>query len=177
MRVRLPEMLAPEGTFFRGWYLVGTSAAVQLLGSLLWMQSFGAYVVLVQADLGWSTTVFALAFAMARFESGILGPIKGWLVDRFGPRLILTIGMVMFGIGFLLFSRVESLLGFYLTFGLIAVGSSLGGFATLMVSLVNWFQRYRSTAVAVSQMGYALGGICFPLLTIALEAYGWRTTA
>jgi hypothetical protein len=40
------------------------------------------------------------------------------------------------------------LLTFYLTFALIALGSSLGGFATLMVSLVNWFSRHRAKAVA-----------------------------
>lgn len=173
----LRQMLAPQGHLFRGWWLVLASANVQLLGSMLWMQSYGAYVVLMEDEFGWSKTAFAGAFAFARMESGILGPIQGYLVDRFGPRLILTIGMILFGVGFLLFSQIETLVTFYLAFGLMALGSSLGGFATLMVSLVNWFSRYRSTAVALSQMGYSFGGFCVPLLVLALEAFGWRTTA
>ncbi|MEM1433256.1 MAG: MFS transporter [Pseudomonadota bacterium] len=173
----LRQMLAPRGHIYRGWWLVLASANVQLLGSMLWMQSYGAYVVLMEDEFGWSKTAFAGAFAFARLESGILGPVQGILVDRFGPRLILTIGMILFGVGFLFFSQVDTLLTFYLAFGLMALGSSLGGFATLMVSLVNWFSRYRSTAVAVSQMGYSFGGFCVPLLVIALEAFGWRTTA
>jgi sugar phosphate permease len=167
----------PGGKIYYGWWIVLASANAQLLASVLWMQTFGAYLVLMQDEFGWSKTIFSAAFALARFESGFLGPLQGWLVDRFGPRVILTIGMVLFGIGFMLFSRIDSLLGFYLTFGLIALGSSLGGFATLMVSLVNWFSRHRSKAVAFSQAGYALGGFCVPLFVIALERFGWRDTA
>ena len=117
------------------------------------------------------------AFALTRIESGILGPLQGWLVDRFGPRAILTIGTVLFGVGFILFGQVESLLTFYLTFALIALGASLGGFATLMVAIVNWFSRHRSKAIAVSQLGFSLGGLSVPLIIWALEAFGWRATA
>lgn len=173
----LRAVFMPQGKVFYGWWIVLASAQAQLLSSIMWMQSYGAYVVLMQEEFGWSKTLFAGAFALARFESGILGPLQGWLVDRFGPRLILTIGMVMFGVGFILFSRIDSLLGFYLSFAMIALGSSLGGFATLMVSLVNWFSRHRSKAVAFSQAGYALGGFCIPLLILALQTWGWRPTA
>ena len=117
------------------------------------------------------------AFALTRIESGILGPLQGWLVDRFGPRLILTIGTILFGIGFMLFSLVDSILSFYLCFVLIALGSSLGGFATLMVSIVGWFNRHRAKAIAVSQLGFSVGGLSVPLVILLLEVYGWRTTA
>lgn len=148
-----------------------------MLSGLLWMQSYGAYVVLLQEEFGWSKAVVAGAFALTRIESGVLGPLQGWLVDRYGPRFILRIGIVLFGIGFILFSRIETLLGFYLTFALIAVGSSLGGFATVMVAIVNWFNRHRAKAVALSQIGYSLGGLLVPLVVLSLEAFGWRQTA
>ena len=150
---------------------------MQFLAALLWMQSYGAYVVLLQQEFGWSKVLVAGAFALTRIESGILGPIQGWLVDRYGPRMILTIGTVLFGLGFILFSRVNSLLEFYVVFALIALGSSLGGLASVMVALVNWFSRHRAKAVALSQMGYSLGGFCVPLLIICLETFGWRLTA
>jgi MFS family permease len=117
------------------------------------------------------------AFALTRIESGILGPLQGWLVDRFGPRLILTIGTVMFGVGFMLFSLVDSIVTFYLCFLLIALGSSLGGFATLMVSIVSWFNRHRAKAIAMSQLGFSIGGLSVPLVILLLEAFGWRITA
>jgi sugar phosphate permease len=174
---RLDDVLRPGGHIFYGWWIVSSAAGIQMLSSMLWMQSFGAYVVLLQEDFGWSKAVIAGAFALTRVESGILGPLQGWLVDRYGPRIILMIGLAMFGVGFMMFSQITSLLGFYLTFALIAVGSSLGGFATVMVSIVNWFSRNRAKAVAVSQLGHSIGGLSVPIVILSLEAFGWRTTA
>ncbi len=174
---RFNSVLRPAGHVFYGWYIVGAAGGLQLLSGLLWMQSYGAYVVLLQEEFGWSKVLVAGAFALTRIESGVLGPLQGWLADQYGPRIVLSVGVVIFGIGFMLFSQIQSLLGFYLTFALIAVGSSLGGFATVMVSLVNWFGRHRSKAVAFSQIGYSLGGLSVPLIILFLEAFGWRTTA
>lgn len=174
---KLNRLLRPSGRVFFGWWIVAASGGLQWLAAVLWMQSYGAYVVVLQGDFGWSKTLMAGAFALTRIESGILGPLQGWLVDRFGPRIILLIGILLFGLGFMLFSQVDSLLGFYLTFALIALGSSLGGFATLMVSIVNWFDQHRAKAVSISQMGYSLGGLSVPAVIFCLEAFGWRTTA
>lgn len=177
LRQRVDSVLRPQGRVFYGWWIVSAAAGIQYLAGVLWMQSYGAYVVLLEDEFGWSKTMLAGAFALTRVESGILGPLQGWLADRFGPRVILRIGTVLFGVGFILFSRVETVLTFYLTFVLIALGSSLGGFATLMVSLVNWFDRHRAKAVALSQMGFSLGGLSVPLVILMLQVSGWRTTA
>jgi sugar phosphate permease len=174
---KLNQVVKPNGTVFFGWYIVGAAGGIQMLSGLLWMQSYGAYVVLLQEEFGWSKALVAGAFALTRIESGILGPLQGWLVDRFGPRPILRIGITIFGLGFIAFSYVDSILSFYLTFALIAIGSSLGGFATVMVSLVNWFSQHRAKAISISQMGYSIGGLCVPAVVICLEAFGWRTTA
>ena len=174
---RIDHVIRPRGHVFRGWWIASGAAGIQFLSGVLWMQSFGAYNALLQADFGWSSTVVAGAFALTRVESGLLGPLQGWLVDRFGPRSILRIGLVIFAAGFVLFGFINTILMFYLAFALIALGSSLGGFATLMVSIVNWFNRHRAKAVAVSQLGYSLGGLCVPAVILALEAFGWRATA
>ena len=166
--------LRPQGHLFYGWYIVLASGGIQLFASLLLAQSFSAYVVLLEDEFGWSKTVLAGAFAMTRVESGLLGPLQGWLTDRFGPRLILQIGTTIFGVGLMLFSQMDSILTFYLTFALMAVGSSLGGFPTLMVSLVSWFNKHRSKAIAGSQMGYAIGGLLVPIIVASLDRFGWR---
>ena len=72
-----------------------------MLAGMLWMQSYGAYVVFLQAEFGWGKTLIAAAFALTRIESGILGPLQGWLADRYGPKLILSIGTLLFGFGFI----------------------------------------------------------------------------
>ena len=177
MLARIDEVLRPRGRVFYGWWIVLAAFGMQFLPGLLMMQSFGAYVVLLQKEFAWSATAIGGAFALTRIESGLLGPLQGWMVDRFGPKPILRIGILMFGMGFLLFSQINSLLAFYVVFAVIALGANLGGFPTLMVSIVNWFERNRSKAVAVSQMGYSFGGLSVPLVIYSLEIFGWRTTA
>lgn len=174
---RIDHILRPQGHVFYGWYIVFAGGGIQMLAGLLWMQSYGAYVVLLQHDFGWSKALVAGAFALSRIEAGLLGPLQGYLVDRYGPRAMLRVGIVIFGIGFLLFSRIDSLFGFYFAFALIAMGTAFGGFQTVMVAVVNWFSRHRSKAVALSQIGGSLGGVCVPLIVLSLEGFGWRTTA
>ena len=170
-------MIRPGGRVFRGWWMVIGAAGIQLLSGLLMMHSFGAYAVALQADFRWSMTALSGAFALTRAESGLLGPLQGWLVDRFGPRPILRVGLVLFMAGFMLFAITDTLLVFYLAWALIALGSSLGGFATLTVAIVNWFDQHRAKAVAVSQLGFSLGGMCVPLVILSVEVIGWRWTA
>ncbi len=169
--------LRPGGRYFPGWTIVGSAAMVQFLAGVLFMNCYGAYTVLLEQEFEWSKAALSGAFALTRVESGILGPLQGWLTDRYGPRIILTIGTVIFGLGFMLFASIDSLLTFYLCFAMIALGSSLGGFATLMVAIVNWFDAHRAKAVAVSQMGFSLGGVCVPLVILSLQTFGWRATA
>ena len=174
---RVDYVIRPNGYVFHGWWMVGGAAGIQLLSGLLWMHSYSAYATQMHLEFGWSMAVIGGAFALTRVESGLLGPLQGWLVDRLGPRLILRIGLLVFALGFLAFAMVDSVLTYFLAWALIAIGSGLGGFATLTVAIVNWFDRHRSKAVAVSQLGFSLGGLCVPLVIFSLEGIGWRWTA
>jgi MFS family permease len=139
--------------------------------------AYGAYVVKLREEFGWSKTLLSAAFAMARAESGIFGPLQGWLTDRFGPRVLIRTGMTIFGIGFLLFSLVNSPVTFFLTFFLMAVGSSLGGYLPIGVALVSWFRRRRALALSISSCGMSVGGILVQVVALALTHWGWRWTA
>ena len=150
---------------------------IQGLAAVTWMHSYGAYTLHLQEEFGWSMSVLSLAFAITRLESGLLGPIQGWLVDKYGPRLIAIVGTLIFSIGFLYFGFVNSIPSYFVAFVLIALGSSLGGFATLMVSIVSWFEKHRAKAIAWSQLGFSLGGLCVPLVAFGLETLGWRSMA
>jgi MFS family permease len=139
--------------------------------------SYGAYVVKLREEFGWSKTLLSAAFAMARAESGIFGPLQGWMTDRFGPRVLIRTGMSILALGFLLFATVNSPVTFFLTFFMMAVGSSLGGYLPIGVALVSWFRRRRALALSISSSGMAVGGILVQLVALALTHWGWRMTA
>ena len=170
-------LFLPNGSVFYGWWIVSIAFFVMYLGSLFWIQSYGAYAVVFNREFGWSMTLLSGAYVLTRVESGLLGPFQGWMVDRYGPRLIISIGLLMHGIGLLFLTQVETLPAYYLVVFVISVGISLGGYHTLMVSIVNWFQRHRTKAIALTQMGHSLGGLSIPMLAYGLEQFGWRTIA
>ncbi len=163
--------------FFYGWWIVGAAIVCQAMPSGLLQQAFGTYVVLLQREYGWSRTTLAGAFAFMRVEEGLLGPFQGWMIDRFGPRNVMRVGTLIFGGGFFLFARIDSVSGFYAAFLIMAVGSSMAGFLSLTTAIVNWFDEKRSMAMGLALLGGALGGFILPLVVISLELWGWRTTA
>jgi len=169
--------LGLHGRVFYGWWIVAAGFGLEVLIGILVFHVYGAYVVLLRHEFGWSKTMLSAAFALARAESGLLGPLQGWLTDRFGPRALIQVGMVVFGVGYLLLSQVNSPVTFFLAFFVIALGSSLGGYLPTGVALVNWFRRRRATALAIASSGMPVGGLLTPLVVSALEHFGWRWTA
>lgn len=162
---------------FHGWKMVGAGCAMQFLLSCLLLQSFGAYVAMLRDDRGWSKTELAGAAALHQIEAAILGPALGWVIDRFGTQGVIRAGVVIFGIGFMLLSQIDSLLGFYAAFLVVALGASLCGFFPLNVALIHWFERKRARALSSLQFGFALGGIAVPAVAWSLATHGWRVTA
>ena len=171
------SIISPQGRIFQGWRIVYAGGLVQFTGAILFFQAFGAYLLLIEDEFGWNKTLLAGAFALARIESGLLGPIQGWMVDRYGPRTIIRWGLFIFGFALIGFSRIDSLIEFYVYSFLIALGTSLGGFLSVTVALVNWFNRHRAKALALSQFGFSFGGILVPVTVFSLETFGWRATA
>jgi MFS family permease len=162
---------------FYGWWIVAAGAALQALQAALLGQAYGAYVVLLRSEFGWSTTMLSAASSLREAESGILGPVHGTLLDRFGPRRVASVGVVILGLGFMLFSRVQEPWQFYAAFLVMAVGASMSGFLTATFAAVHWFERRRATAISLTSAGFAVGGMCVPLTVLVLETLGWRTTA
>jgi MFS family permease len=163
--------------FFDGWRIVAAGGALQFLQSLLLNQSFGVYLAVLVEERGWSKTAVAGAAALKSTEVAVLGPVLGWFVDRFGPQGIVRIGIVMFGIGFMLLSQIDTLIGFYAAFVVVALGSSMFANSIVGVAIIHWFEKRRARALSALQFGSACGGLFVFLVAASIQAYGWRTTA
>ena len=84
-------------------------------------------------------------------------PVAGYFTDRYGPRRMVLVGLLILGGGFILLSRIENLWMFYLAFIAMAVGGGLGGWLPVMTALNSWFVRRKSTAMAVAMFGTSAG--------------------
>jgi len=144
---------------------------------MLLNQSFGIYLAVLVEEKGWSKTAVAGAAALKSTEAAILGPVLGWLVDKFGTQSIVRIGLVTFSIGLMLLSWIDTLLGFYAAFVVIALGASCFSNPIVGVAIIHWFEKRRARALSALQFGSACGGLFVFLVAASIQTYGWRTTA
>jgi len=173
----LPALFGSNRTIFYGWYIVGAGIIINMLMGGLIMHAFHFYVAELKAEFLWPATIFGLAFMITRIESGVLGPIQGWLIDRFGPQTMMRIGIASTTIGLLAFSQLNShatFIGFYF---IVAIGASVGGFMTVSVAVVTWFERLRSRALGYMSTGFAFGGFLALPVGLMITEIGWRWSA
>lgn len=162
---------------FYGWKMVAAGGGLQFLQAGLLHQGFGAYLAVLNEERGWSKTALAGAATLQPMEAAVFGPVLGWMMDRFGPQGMIRFGIVIFGLGFMLLSQIDSLAGFYGAFLVIALGSSLCGFFPLNVAIIHWFERWRARALSSLSLGLALGGLFVPAVAWSMQTWGWRPTA
>ncbi len=162
---------------FYGWRMVTAACLIQFLQAGLLHHAFGAYFAVLTDEFGWSKTALSGAAALQPMEAAILGPLLGWIIDRFGPRGMIRIGVVIFGLGFCLLSTINTLTGFYAAIIVISFGASLCGYFPLNVSVIRWFDRYRARALSYITLGLALGGVFVPVVAWSMQTFGWRATA
>ena len=72
-------------------------------------QGFGAFILPLQREFGWSKGMISVARSLMQVENGLLGPIEGFFVDKLGPRVMVVSGLAIFGGGMVLLSFVHSL--------------------------------------------------------------------
>ena len=159
---------------FYGWYIVGAGLIINMLIGGLTMNAFGFYAAALKDEFGWSATIFGVAAAVTRVESGLLGPIQGWMIDRFGPRSMIRLGITTTALGMILFGTLwdqVSFIGFYI---LLSIGTSIGGFMTVSVAVVTWFERKRSRAIGFMSMGFTFGALVSSLVSVIIFGVGWR---
>jgi len=127
-------------------------------------------------EFQWSYLALSLAGSLLAVELGILAPIAGFLTDRFGPRKVIFCSTLLSGTGLLLLSRINSLLVFYIAFGILSIGLSGFGQVVTTTAVANWFDKKVGRATGFSIAGYGAGGILMPLIVWLIAHWGWRTS-
>jgi OFA family oxalate/formate antiporter-like MFS transporter len=131
----------------------------------------------LQEALGAQLSAIQVTFTIVIVLQTFFSPVQGYLVDRFGPRLLIACGCLLSGLGWILAAYATSLVSLYLTYGLfcgIGTGIVYVGIVGLMV---RWFPDRRGLATGVVAAGYGFGAILttFPIDTMMKES-GYQHT-
>lgn len=164
-----------QGMFY-GWIIVVAALVIIGVGVGL-MFMLGVFMEPLESDLGWTRGQIARASLYSWLAFGVFSFVFGSLSDRFGTRLVVMIGGVMFGLGMVGLSQLQALWQFYLLYGLL-VGGGIGAFMVpLTATITRWFTRHQSLVVAVVNCGIGIGGLLFaPLTRYLIIISGWRAT-
>lgn len=163
-------------TYF-GWWISLTGAFNTLLTSGPTFQGSSAIFAAVEAEFGWSRALVSGVASFGRVGGALLGPLEGYFADRLGPGRITLIGLIIGGLGFIMFSRVQDPFSYYGAYIILATGFSLGGFTPSVVAVNSWMKHRRATGISIVLAGSSLGGVFVPALAWGITAHGWRTTS
>jgi MFS family permease len=162
----------------RKWWLVIAGCVTHAVNTGFSYFGMSAFFPSFEREFGWSRTAISGAFSLARIESGIRGPLEGYLTDRVGAHRMLFIGLIICSLGFLSLSFVDSLPMLYTVIILgIVLGSSLGYTMPISVLIAKVFRERRSLAFGIFRMGPGISGPLVPAVGWMIASWGWRSTA
>ncbi|MBE1282916.1 MAG: MFS transporter [Rhodobacteraceae bacterium] len=139
--------------------------------------SYGLFFNPFQEEFGWSRTLVASASSLSFFIMGLLAILAGRMNDRFGPRVVLGITGVAYGLGYILLSMITAEWQLFAIFAVfMALGLGSHDVVTLS-TIARWFNKRRGIMSGVVKSGTALGQIAVPpLAAFLLISFGWRQT-
>ena len=170
-------MTVSRGKLHYGWIVLGAVVLIMITASGL-RSVFGVYIKPMEAEFGWDRASLSGAAALSLLLVGAVGPMVGWLADRWGPRRVMILALAVLGIGTMLSSRVTSLWHIYVTAGiLMAVGAGGMGMATAATIAARWFESRRGLVLGILGGGMSGGQlVMIPLAVWLTVNYGWRTS-
>jgi len=161
---------------FYGWYIVAATFVIGFYVVGVVFYGFTTIFKPIVEEFGWSYTQVSLAASLRGVETGLLAPVVGILIDRWGPRRIVFIGGCLTALGLFMLSRVDSLVTFYISFILISAAMSSCMVSVLMTAVSKWFRRKVGLAMSIVSCGFGAGGLVVFVMARLVDAYGWRMT-
>ena len=174
VRVMFGRFRRKLGGISYGWLIVATMTLVMTMvyGASF---SFSVFLKPLSEWFGWARTSTSGAYAVSLWTSGLLAVLMGALTDRYGPRIVLIIGGLLGGLGYLILSGTSALWHLYAGFAVIAVNTSTV-WTPIIATVSRWFSDKRVLALGIVTGGIGLGQMVMPpLVTYLIGANDWRT--
>src|SRR5476649_1693089 len=151
-----------------------STRCIQLVLGLIAMMSISSpqyvwtlFTKSFQDNLHTTLPAIQITFSILIVLQTWLSPAQGYLVDKFGPRLLIAVGCLLSGLGWVTSAYVSSLTGLYLTYGLFCgVGTGIV-YVGIVGLMVRWFPDKRGFATGMVAAGYGFGAI---LTTFPIDA-------
>jgi OFA family oxalate/formate antiporter-like MFS transporter len=158
----------------RWLYLVNSAVLLLFLGLVY---AWSNFVKPLEVEFGWLRSQTSLAFSICMSFFCLGGFISGGILRRHSTRPVMYLCAICVSSGFLLASRLTSLPGLYITYGVL-VGLGIGlGYNCTVSTIVKWFPEKPGFVSGLTLMGFGLGGMVLGTVSTAMiTSLGWRAT-
>ena len=165
---------ARSGLFY-GWFVVATCMFIAFV-TMGARNSFGAFVVPMEAEFEWNRTAVSWAAALGALLNGVTQPFMGYLFDRFGVRIVVVAGILVVGVSTLLMAATSSIWYMIAMFGVVAaIGQSGSSMTNTAAMLSKWFRRRRGLVIGLNASGMSLGSLVLvPFAAFLISLIDWR---
>lgn len=163
--------------FHYGWIVVGVTAATLIVSAGV-RSAPGVMIHPLEVELGWSRATISFAVSIGLLLFGLAGPLAGWLMDRFGPRLVMLGGLALIGASMAAGAAMTSLWQLNLFWGALS-GLGTGVAAQVLGAAVanRWFAARRGLVTGMFGAATSAGQLIFiPLLMWLVVTIGWRAS-
>jgi MFS family permease len=147
---------------YYGWIVVAVTAIALILAAGA-RSAPGVFVLPIQTDFPvWNRADISFAISIGLVMFGFGGPLSGWLMNRFGPRLIVFIGLLITAASMILSASVQQLWQLNVIFGFLSgVGTGIVG-SVLGATVANrWFLKRRGLIVGIFGAATSAGQLIF----------------
>src|SRR5436309_2910910 len=157
----VPTFPPPGRDALTPWIVLGAVWVTLAIAFGLYF-SFPVFFVALLEEFGWSRGATAAAFSLSSIVQGVLSPVIGILVDRFGPRRVILAGTFLLGGACVLSSRIASLWSLYLVTGVLAAaGVGAVGWVPCGALIARWFAHRQGSVMGLAFSGMGVGLLVF----------------
>jgi MFS family permease len=175
----IEQIFNPLSGLFYGWRMLAVGCAIRVLGGGLHAYGFTVFFLPVTQALGLTRAATSLVFSLARAQGAIEGPLAGYCIDRYGPRPVIVIAVLLAGIRYVMLAGGYSYTALLIVYmGVISLSYQFGFMDATMAVANTWFIRKRALAMSFTSGSIALGGtLITPVLAYGVLTWGWRPAA
>ena len=163
-------------TIYYGYIIIAASFLITTIVSGN-QYSFGVFFKPMLDQFGWTRASTSGPFSLNLILIGLFSILTGRLSDRFGPRIVITLGAVIMGSGYLLMSRISNLWQLYGSYGIIVALGSSAMYVPLVAMMSKWFSKKRGLMVGIGVSGVGFGiSIVPPVASQLMISLNWHTS-
>lgn len=162
----------------RAWLIAGITF-LTLISAAAFRSTTGVLIVPLETEFGWSRNLTSTAISVNLLMYGLTAPFAATLMERFSMRRVVAAALSLVALGTFLTLFMTAGWQLVILWGLF-VGFGTGSLAVVFgASVANrWFDSNRGLVTGIFSAGYATGSMIFlPLLTHAIDRYGWRSAS